>query len=537
MKKSILIFCLLSAYMVLFFQLGSLPFYGADEPRYARIGQEMLASGDFITPTLDGRPWMEKPPLLYWMEAASYALAGIDEGSARLPNALLALLSAIAVGFLGWKITRDFWVGILAYLVLISSCYFVLFGRAASTDMALTAPYVLMMVFLFLALEEDSSVWAGLAGVGGAAAVLAKGPVALGLGLATAAIYLFLIRRGPSRRVGVVFFLVLASLSLPWFVLVWLANEENFFFTFILNHHIARFVTDLHHHSQPFWYYLPVLLGGFFPWIFFIFPAGRDFFRRGRGWPDQESRLRLYLWIWAVFPFVFFSASSAKLPGYILPIIPSLALLVSLEWKRYISHLERWAGSFALQAALVIFASFLGVGLAVGAEMEYGRIDVGLAVGIPLVAGVLLGIWWGRKKVVLNSFLALSGGMIIAMSALFAVGSPVVARYHSTAELVGMVDEQVSDLNPLVQYRFFHHTAIYYTGGEITPDSVNSPAEMAAYIKRKPQDEYLLLTTRHGWEEFHDLPGTEVIGPVGKLFVLKLCNQDRELADRISNLE
>ena len=106
MKKYILVFCLLSGYMVFFFHLGTMPFYGADEPRYARIGQEMLESGDYVTPTLDGRPWLEKPPLLYWMEAGSYALLGVSEGSARMPSALIAFLAALLLGWLGWRNPR-----------------------------------------------------------------------------------------------------------------------------------------------------------------------------------------------------------------------------------------------------------------------------------------------------------------------------------------------------------------------------------------------------------------------------------------------
>ena len=107
MKNTVLIFCLMAGYLVLFFQLGAMPFYGADEPRYAQIGQEMLQGGDYITPTLQQRPWLEKPPLLYWMEAGGYRLLGFTETAARFPNALLALAAALLAGFLGWRVTRN----------------------------------------------------------------------------------------------------------------------------------------------------------------------------------------------------------------------------------------------------------------------------------------------------------------------------------------------------------------------------------------------------------------------------------------------
>ncbi len=533
MKRTVLIFCLLSGYMVLFFHLGSMPFFGADEPRYARIGQEMLESGNFITPTLDQRPWLEKPPFLYWMESASYALFGISEGSARLPNALLTLLAALGIGYLGWRITGEAWCGVFSYMVLISSYFFVIFGRAASTDMAFTVPYALMLVSAFLALEEESPAWAGLAGAWGALAVLAKGPVGIVLGAGTILVYLLILRRVPTVKILLAFFLVLAAVSLPWFILVWIANGENFFLTFIVNHHIARFVTDLHHHSQPFWYYVPVLVFGFFPWFFFLFPAARDFLREKKDVSSPEFRLRLFLWLWALIPLVFFSASAAKLAGYILPSIPAMALLVSLEWMRYRDNHRLFAKGVTLQVLLASFALLLAAGFPVGAKLEYGQFEFGLAAGIPLAAGILLGLWWGRKGAIPIAFMAIAGGMIVSMAALFAVGSPVIAEYHSTAGLVSTVDNEISEQRPLVQYRFFHHTAIYYTGGRITPASLNSPLEMADYIGKHPQEEYFLLTTRHGWEEFHGIQGTEIIGSAGKLYILKLRNQDRKLAERI----
>ena len=99
-------FCLLLAYLTLFHQLGLLPFFGSDEPRYARVAEEMYERGDFVTPSLDGRPWLEKPPLLYWMEVVSFSMFGFGEWQARLPNAFLALLLAAAVGLFAAKMVR-----------------------------------------------------------------------------------------------------------------------------------------------------------------------------------------------------------------------------------------------------------------------------------------------------------------------------------------------------------------------------------------------------------------------------------------------
>ena len=399
--------------------------------------------------------------------------------------------------------------------------------------MALTVPYALMLIASFISFEEDSIAWACLAGFFGALAVLAKGPIGVVLAVGTLVVYLLILRRYPSRKIFWAFSVVMAGLSLPWFILAWAVNGENFFLTFIVNHHIARFVTDLHHHSQPVWYYIPVLILGFFPWIFFLIPAARDFFKRDWRLSIQDFRLRLFLWLWAMIPILFFSASSAKLAGYILPSIPPLALLVSLEWKR---HIEDSTASFPgrfTRISMLVITAVLAVCLPAATYLEYRQAGIGLAAGVPVLAGVLLSVWWGRKGLVTSSFLAISGGIILAVSALFAIGSPVFSRYHSTEELVSYVDQEISVQQPLVQYRFFHHTAVYYSGGRITPDSLNSPREMAEYIEKHPQDSYVLLTTRHGVEEFGLLYGTEITGPVGKLYILKLQNHDGMLTRRI----
>jgi len=353
------------------------------------------------------------------------------------------------------------------------------------------------------------------------------------LALGTLFLFLVVLKKIPSWKTVTAFSLAIIGVGLPWFVLAWAVNGENFFYTFIVNHHIARFVTDLHHHSQPFWYYIPVLLAGFFPWVFFLFPAASDFLKRRKNSSDPLFRLALYLWLWAGVPILFFSASSAKLPGYILPSIPALALLVALEWRRCREDNVELLSGGVFQLVVLGMALVIGIALPLASRMEYGELEVGLVAGIPLLAGVAIGLWWGRKRLFDSSFIAFSGGIVLSLASLFAVGSPVLAKYHSTSELVQSVNPEISASQPLVQYRFFHHTAAYYTSGRVTPDSINDPGEMAEYIKSNPQADYYLLTTSHGLEEFQALPGTEISGPVGKLYILRLWNGDGQLAQRI----
>ena len=235
----------------------------------------MYESGDFVTPTLDRRPWLEKPPLLYWMEVVSFSMFGFGEWQARLPNAFLALLLAAAVGLFAAKMVRRR-LGFMVFLILTTSLLYVGYSRAASTDLPLTAAFTLSMISGFLAIRYESVRWALICGGALGFAVLAKGFVAIVLFGGCVLLYLLVQNDLPwLGRLGLVVAVSCFLVAGPWLGLAWMANGENFLITFLVNHHLARYVSDLHHHSQPFWYYLPVLLAGFFPWFTFL-PAAAE---------------------------------------------------------------------------------------------------------------------------------------------------------------------------------------------------------------------------------------------------------------------
>ena len=165
-------------YLTLFYQLGNLSFFGSDEPRYARVGEEMNLRGSYITPTLNFRPWLEKPPLLFWLEAVSFRLFGVHEWSARLPAATLALLSLFIVALLAEELAGRR-VALFTGLILCTSGLFFVFARAASTDTLLVALLTTAMVCGFQATRNPTNLWAASAGLALGLAVLAKGPVAV----------------------------------------------------------------------------------------------------------------------------------------------------------------------------------------------------------------------------------------------------------------------------------------------------------------------------------------------------------------------
>jgi 4-amino-4-deoxy-L-arabinose transferase-like glycosyltransferase len=305
---------------------------GADEPRYAQVAREMLQRHDWVTPTLWGQPWLEKPPLYYWGAMLAYqATGGVTDWAARLPSCVLATVMVFFV----YVWARRFRRGMQLDAALISAAALMVigFGRGASTDMPLTGMFTIAMLSWWGWYESQNRVWLVpfylCLGLG----TLAKGPIAIFL--AGVVLLLFVGWRRDWRLIGRMLWfpgiVLFAIVTLPWFVTVQRANPQ-FFRVFILEHNLARYATDLYRHKQPFWYFLPVALIGLLPWTIFVITALIDALRDWHYSATEErgkEDLRLFLAIWFVLPILFFSLSQSKLPGYILPSIPAGTVLLA----------------------------------------------------------------------------------------------------------------------------------------------------------------------------------------------------------------
>ncbi len=483
-----------------FLALGWMPFFGADEPRYARIGEEMVLRDNYVTPTLNFKPWLEKPPLLFWIEAISFRLFGISETTARLPVALMGSLCAILCGcFLAGRTTQR--AGFLSFLVLATTPLFFAYSRAASTDMPLVATYSLAMLSTYLALERRSHWPTVAAGIFLGLALLAKGPAALIL-FAGSWILLSLIALPLAWSWIRLTIIVLLGLlvAAPWYWWVWLENGFDFVVTFFVNHHLARFLTTMHRHPQPFWFFSAIILLGFFPWSIFLFSNLRrhvqGFRRRGVRF---ESALEPFLWVWVLVPLVFFSLSSSKLAGYILPAFPALAMIVALEWERLLSgDLVTWR-SMRTQAALVgAISMILAITMILASALYYRQVLWGVALAVPTALGGLgLHAFW-RKRHLHSGFLTLV--LTFSSVALLAYGwvGPRLANFHSTKSLVLQVEDRLSDEEPLILYRFFHHTALYYSGYRSLTEPLRDKGELLNYLAEHSQTEYFILAKLNG---------------------------------------
>lgn len=317
-----------------FYGNGQFGLIGADEPRYAQVAREMLERHDWITPVLGGRSWLEKPPLYYWQAMLAYSVFGVSDVAARIPAAIDATLLVVAV-YLFFRRFRP-GVDVDAALITASCAGVVGYARAASMDMALAATFAIAMLAWWAWRGSGKRIYLALFYGFMALGMLAKGPVAPFL--AVAVIVLFAVATRELHLVvrtlwlpGVVLF---CAIALPWYFAVQLQNPQ-FFREFILQHNLARFSSNLYHHPEPFWYYLPVTALALVPWAVFVAAA---FVERVRVWwterksasePDLDLQFGVFACCWLVVPLVFFSISQSKLPGYMLPAIPAGAVLLA----------------------------------------------------------------------------------------------------------------------------------------------------------------------------------------------------------------
>jgi 4-amino-4-deoxy-L-arabinose transferase-like glycosyltransferase len=415
-----------------FYGLGQFGLVGADEPRYAQVAREMLARHDWVTPTLAGEAWLEKPPLYYWQAMAAYSLFGVRDWAARWPSAVDASLLVVGVYLFLLKLRPGFHLD--GALMTASVAGIVGLAHSASTDMPLAAMFSLALLSWYAWWESDRKLLLAAFYVFSALGVLAKGPVAAALG--GAVIVLFAVAARDARAVlrtlwtpGILLFVAVAS---PWYVAIQRTHPE-FFRVFILQHNLARFGTNLYHHPQPFWFYVPVALLGLVPWTVFVltslYEAGRAWWQERHAIARHEDALNVFLVIWLLVPIFFFSLSQSKLPGYILPAIPAGPLLVVEYVRRHVEAEDRpppWLiGAHALLAGGLLVPSVLIAYLLLQHRLPWSMVTLvtsvvalGVAVGIAVTLAGKLGL----RTLYFVTLIPVT----LAVAALIRVGAPVL---------------------------------------------------------------------------------------------------------------
>ncbi len=467
-----------------FYRLGAMALIGPDEPRYAQVAREMLARQDPITPTLGGHPWLEKPVLTYWLMALSMRIFGVQEFAARFPSALLATVVAFLLYGVGRRVHSPLYGFFSACLFVVNPMSFG-FARGATTDMPLSATLAAGLLLLFLALEEPlprkrSRFFIGACFCFGLA-VLAKGLVGILFPLVIGGSYLLLCQKvgmpGTIRRIprdssgpllrgdllkgGLVFLLVCGS----WYGPIWIEQGKRFVDEFFIQHHLERYVSERFQHPGPVYYYLPVLLVGFFPWTPLLLSALWRMLRKREGQleGDMPGNLARFAALWILWPLLFFSFSRSKLPGYLLPVIPACALLGAQELLRI------WRGISDLSMRVVVRiwpAFFLGIAVA---AFFYARKELGdwpplarfLLWGSLAGGCVALGLGWTLRSRALSVFLLALCALTIP--GLLVAFQPGIERKESFRDLAQVALAELGPREKLIGYGWFHHSLTFYT--------------------------------------------------------------------------
>ena len=412
--EGLLKYSLLGALAALYLtNLGAVGFLGPDEPRYASIGRAMAASADWMTPRLDGQPWFEKPPLLYWMTAAGNLLGLSDEWAARLP---VALAGIAFLAFFYHTLEREFSqrVALYATAILGTSAGWAALSFAAVTDLPMAAALGgAMMIGLFgpsayrgaqRGREPNQVLQGVIAGTLLGLAILAKGLVPLVLMAPV-----LLVCRGKRLWMVAAAFLVAA----PWYLIMSVQHGSVFWNEFFWKHHVQRVYSSALEHPQSFWFYLPVFLAGLFPWTPLIALAGR---RESL----NDGRVR-FLLFWGIGVLILFSIPVNKLPAYILPVLPAAAIILAVSLDKVEAQKAAgWlAGCTLLLAAVPVIAGILPEALLSGISKAEFR----FAVGWPflLAAGAVGWLAWMNRKewAVLTAAMAAVAALLYLKAAAF----------------------------------------------------------------------------------------------------------------------
>jgi 4-amino-4-deoxy-L-arabinose transferase-like glycosyltransferase len=362
--------CALAAAMLYLPGLGRPALWEPDEGRYAEIAREMVLTSDYVTPRDDWEPYFEKPPLVYWANAAAIKIFGANEFAARLPSAIFTIGEVAATAALA-DVMFGAAAGLLAALALGLSPLVFGFARFASLDPALAFFLTAALGSFYAAARAPDFAtgtgrrWFLLAATMLALGTLAKGPVALVLGGAVALIWLLGERRG--REVVLVPFfscaVVYAAIVVPWFAV---AEHRNpgFMTFFFIHEHVHRFLESREHGWGP-WFFIPVVVCGAWPWCLFVPLGVREMMRPATGddSPHRDARvsaLRLLV-VWFVVIFIFFSIPRSKLGSYALPMLPPLAIVAGYALARLevigAAATRRMLAAFAVANAVAALAA------------------------------------------------------------------------------------------------------------------------------------------------------------------------------------
>lgn len=488
-----LLLLVLALALVWFGPLGYRHLVPSDEGRYAEMAREMFVTGDWITPRYNGYKYFEKPPLQTWANALTFAWFGIGEWQARLYTALTGFAGVLLVGYTGTRVFNAM-TGFAAAVVLATCPYWNLMGHFNTLDMALSFWMQVTLCALLLAQRPGLPAravrgWMWLCWAGMAAAVLSKGLVGLILPGAVLILYSLVARDWALwKRLyigsGLIVFLIITA---PWFVLVQMKNPEFFNFFFIVQQ-FQRYLTPEQNRPGAFYYFVPVLLVGFLPWLSVAAQSVWHGIRTPRQ-PNGFAPVTLLL-IWSAFIFLFFSASHSKLISYVLPVAPALALVIglylpSLTPQRYRMHLIGYAVFLVAAALGAIFIGRAGSANTPNVLYRVFQLWVWAGLAVAFVA-TLVALWLNRRSVLAGA--TGLGAAWLLLGTIAGSGHDVFGTQSSGVQLVPAVKAAMAKLppdTPFYSIAKLDHTMPFYLGH--TMIMVGEADELTFGVHAEPQ--------------------------------------------------
>jgi 4-amino-4-deoxy-L-arabinose transferase-like glycosyltransferase len=483
----------LAAAVVLLTGLGALPLFGRDESLYAEAAREMLAAGDWITPRVNGVYFFEKPPLYYWMAGITYALAGVSPFAARLPSALLGILTAVAV----YLVAARVWgrrIGLLSGLALVTCLQIAFIGRMGIMDVPLTALVTLALI-AYAAWRRRGGYAAPVAfGALVGLAVLLKGFAGF-IAPAVAMLHGLLYRRGEGRvsaRTIVLAFVIFFVVAAPWFVAMGLQHGEGYASKLFLREHLTRMIRPMQGHGGPVFYYVVLVFVSFFPWVAFLPPA-----LTRREDDEENSFWRSLCVVWIAAVLVPFSLVSTKLPGYVTPLFPAMAILVGIELDRRLTTDSGRGSWIGVMAGSVLLGTVFAVLPVIGRRLaEREQIDaVGdvwrLVVPVSFCAGGyaimaaagVVGLA-GRARRALGWAIA---GQAVVLAAVLGGILPVLSPYlgGAPATLAKVAQREIPE-SEIVLYETYPEAVAFVLGRPVPVFSRHQQDNLLSELRQRP---------------------------------------------------
>ena len=471
----------------------------SDEGRYSEIPRYMAVSGDWLTPRLNGIKYFEKPPLQYWATAAAYTLFGEHQWTARLWPALTGALGVLLMFYAGARLYGRA-IGTYAAMVLASCLLYAGMAHILTLDMGLAFFLTVALAGLLLGLDPRADAttnrrWMLVAAAGCALAVLSKGLVGIALPGAVVVLYMLITRDFTILRklhivTGGLLFL---AISAPWFVAVSLANPEFAWFFFV-HEHLQRYASTIHQRAQPWYFFIPILIAGALPWSVTLFDALRagfnGAFKRASIRPatGRDFDPTLFCLLWAGFIFAFFSASGSKLPSYILPIFPALALLIALRLATISGRTLAWQ---LAPVALIALAGLIAVPYAerlaspaIPAELYRAQIPWLYAAAAVLLTGTAAAMYFAWRGNVPRAVVACAFAGL-ATTQLLVTSEDGLSPAHSTYHLVKKLQPFLKPDAPFYSVGSYEQTLPFYIKRTVT--LVDYQDEMAYGLRQEPQ--------------------------------------------------